>query len=241
MAAIVQSDRATAQVYDGSTTMSTSQPLCPPSFVVFEGVDGSGKTTLARALAAYYSRLALQAPLYADSFPGSMPGTLGEWVYRLHHSQLTEALSPDTIAPAALQLLHVAAHVDTILARMAPTFAQGGFVILDRYWWSTYSYSRMFLSPELVWPLIDAERSFLRYLPQPTIIYLTRYTSLKVQELAPDAHRQLDAYYREVIALEQQAQIRIHEIANDSPLDNTWRTLLHALELPYAPLEEHHC
>ncbi|MBA2681650.1 MAG: hypothetical protein H0U76_25055, partial [Ktedonobacteraceae bacterium] len=64
-----------------------------PRFVVFEGVDGSGKTTLARALADYYRASASPLQLYANSFPGSTPGTLGEWVYRLHHHQNGNGLS----------------------------------------------------------------------------------------------------------------------------------------------------
>jgi len=209
-----------------------------PSFVVFEGVDGSGKTTLARALAVYYSRISPQMPLYADSFPGSIPGTLGEWVYRLHHDQLPETLSPHAIAPPALQLLHVAAHIDTILMRITPTFAQGGSVILDRYWWSTYSYSRMFLPPELVWSLVSAERSFLARLPRPTIIYLTRHISLKAHELTAPMHQQLDGYYREVMTSEQHTQTSIYEIPNDGRLEDTWRTLLQTLGVPYSSLED---
>jgi thymidylate kinase len=59
-----------------------------PRFVVFEGVDGTGKSTLASALAAYYRANAPQVPLYAGAFPGAETGTLGEWVYRFHHGQV---------------------------------------------------------------------------------------------------------------------------------------------------------
>lgn len=208
----------------------------PPRFVIFEGVDGSGKTTLARALAAYYRELAPETPLYADNFPGSRPGTLGEWVYRLHHGRTTDAPSPRDIAPPALQLLHVAAHVDLILTHIGPTLRAGGCVILDRYWWSTYAYSRMVLPPEKVWPMVGAERVFWAELPAPVAVYLTREATLKADELAPTAHRALDAHYREVIAAERQAGTPVHVLSNDTTLADVWHTLLDALGLPPRPL-----
>ena len=64
--------------------MDLPQDIALPRFVVFEGVDGSGKTSLFRRLVKYYKLFMNEASLYADSFPGSFPGTLGEWVYRFH-------------------------------------------------------------------------------------------------------------------------------------------------------------
>jgi thymidylate kinase len=206
-----------------------------PHFVVFEGVDGSGKTTLARALANYYTALAPHQQLYANSFPGSTLGTLGEWVHRFHHHRAVDAPSPDTLTPAALQLLHIAAHVDAILTHIAPTLAKGGSVILDRYWWSTYSYSRIFLPAWQVWPLVNAERVFLESLPMPTIIYLTRHTSLKPDELSPALHTELESYYHELTEYERQTHQGIYEIENNGPIEQTWITLLGLLGLPYSP------
>lgn len=204
-----------------------------PHFVVFEGVDGSGKTTLAEALAQYYRSIVPNRPLYANAFPGSTPGTLGEWVYRLHHNKAIDAPSPDLIAPPALQLLHVAAHVDAILTRIMPTLTEKGFVILDRYWWSTYSYSRMFLPVQQVWPLVNAERTFLERLPQPIIIYLTRNISLKIDEISSTVHLKLDTYYRELVEHERRSNHHVYEISNDGPVEQTWAMILAKLGLPY--------
>src|SRR5687768_5267391 len=85
----------------------------PPKLVIFEGVDDVGKSTLAEGLAAYCERLFPYQPVSEGSFPGARSGSPGEWVYRLHHAQVAE-LQPESIAPPALQLLHVAAHVDGI-------------------------------------------------------------------------------------------------------------------------------
>ncbi len=216
--------------------MNQAQNIILPRFVIFEGVDGTGKTTLARTLATYYTTFAPRVPLYANSFPGSTPGTLGEWVYRLHHHQAMNAPDVNALAPAALQMLHVAAHIDAICNQIAPVLTNTGSVILDRYWWSTYSYSRMFLPAEQVWPLVNAERVFLETLPQPTIIYLTRNISLKTHELSSTIHMQLDRHYHEVLEQERQQNPQIYEINNDGPFDQTWRQLLMILGLPYSPL-----
>lgn len=200
--------------------------------IVFEGVDGAGKTTLHRALAEYYRCQYPDAPLYADSFPGSVPGSLGEWVYRFHHSRTSEGPQLEDVAPAALQLLHVAAHVDLIQRHIAPTLNAAGVVLLDRYWWSTYAYSRMTLPPDKVWPMVNAERAFWRDLPRPVIVYLARRVSLKAHELAPEAHARLAEYYREVISFEREHGVEVIELENEGTVEETWYRLLDALRLP---------
>jgi thymidylate kinase len=212
--------------YGGATTTA------PPRLVIFEGVDGSGKTTLAHALTQYYRAVAPSASLYAGAFPGSEPGSLGEWVYRLHHGTASD-LSPECIAPPALQLLHVAAHVDAVLAHIAPTLAAEGYVILDRHWWSTYAYSRRHLSTDQAWAIVNAERAFWAELPSPTVIYLSRSTSLKPHEIDQSEHSQLDEYYREVIEAERRSGVLVLEVANEGPLEVVWQTLLRILQLEY--------
>jgi len=206
-----------------------------PHFVIFEGVDGVGKTSLSRLLAKYYRRFVLDVPsaLYFDSFPGAHPGTLGEWVYRYHHGRSIEAPPPESIAAPALQLLHVAAHVDTILNRITPTLAQGGCVILDRYWWSTYAYARMSLSAAQVAHMVGAERVFWEALERPIAVYLTRAVSLKEDELDQTTHITLDAHYAEVIAREEREGMRVLHVQNDGPIEETWKQLLKGLRLPY--------
>lgn len=217
--------------------MGLSQDITLPRFVVFEGVDGSGKTSLFRKLVKYYKLFNKEVPLYADSFPGSLPGTLGEWVYRFHHKKMTDGLHPKNIAPSALQLLHVAAHVDTILTRITPVLADNGLIILDRYWWSTYAYSRDNLNVDESWSLVSFERMLWDKLPQPTIIYLTRQASLKPGELDPTMHARLNTYYREVLTAEIDTGLRVHELSNNGSLENAWEALLNILQLPYSEAE----
>jgi thymidylate kinase len=39
-----------------------------------------------------------------------------------------------------VQLLHVAAHIELLERRIRPEVEQGTWVVLDRYWWSTWVY-----------------------------------------------------------------------------------------------------
>jgi len=205
-----------------------------PKFVIFEGIDGVGKSTLAKALAAYCERLFPQESISHGSFPGARPGSLGEWVYRLHHAQVAE-LQPESIVPPALQLLHVAAHVDGIQSWIGPALDKGT-VILDRYWWSTYAYARVDVSAEIARALVVPERPFWRSLPQPIIFYLTRISILKSGEVDQERHELLHRYYREIIERERESGVDVHELANDGHLDECWSRLLDSLALPYAPI-----
>jgi thymidylate kinase len=206
-----------------------------PRLVILEGVDGTGKTTFAERLSSYVRNVAPNVPVYAGSFPGSAPDSLGEWVYRLHHAQLVD-LSPDRITPAALQLLHVAAHVDAIETHIAPTLVAGGQVVLDRYWWSTYAYARQRLGARQAWSLVAAEHPFWEDLPRPVIIYLTRRSTLKAGELDQQRHDRLADYYREVIQREQEAGVAILQISNDGGIEESWKAMLAALGLPHRPM-----
>jgi thymidylate kinase len=103
--------------------------------IVFEGPDESGKTTISRMLHERMNRI--DAPCIWMSFPGSEIDTLGNEIYKIHHDQrFAEASS------LSIQLLHVAAHVDSIETKILPALKNGISVILDRYWWSTFAYAK---------------------------------------------------------------------------------------------------
>jgi len=105
--------------------------------IVFEGVDAAGKTALCNELCD--TLLKKQIPVQRNHFPGKTPGTLGEVVYRIHHDH-EKQFGVSSIIPCALQLLHIAAHVDVIKSSIKPAINKGKWVILDRFWWSTYVY-----------------------------------------------------------------------------------------------------
>ena len=106
------------------------------NLIVFEGPDGVGKTTLAKALTKKLKELGI--PCVYQSFPGHEQGRIGNLVYRVQHDP--EEFGVYDITPTALQTLHVAAHIDSIESQILPLLRDGYWVVLDRCWWSTWVY-----------------------------------------------------------------------------------------------------
>jgi len=100
--------------------------------IVLEGVDDFGKSTIAAHLAEGLCSTK-QAKVLA--FPGHELGSVGKWVYDLHHDPERQSINQ-----TCLQLLHIAAHIDCIETQIRPLIESGHDVVLDRYWWSTYAY-----------------------------------------------------------------------------------------------------
>ena len=106
---------------------------------VFEGPDGSGKTTLSLALIDHLQNRDVESECF--SFPGQKPGTLGRLVHNLHHDPKGGGV--ETLTQSSLQLLHIAAHIDAIESRILPALKTGKTVVLDRFWWSTWVYGKI--------------------------------------------------------------------------------------------------
>jgi thymidylate kinase len=112
----------------------------PGQLLIFEGPDGTGKTTLSHRLVEWLTSQGHHAR-YVSS-PGRIEGSLGELVYNLHHSP--EGYGLRSITPAAKQLLHVAAHIDALHSTIIPALESGEIVVMDRFWWSTVAYGKGF-------------------------------------------------------------------------------------------------
>jgi dTMP kinase len=118
-----------------STTMTPTPP--PGRFIAVEGIDGSGKTTLCRALADWLPTSGLMPPgaeLVVTREPGGTP--LGQEIRRL----LLDP--PDGAAPchSAELLLYIAdraQHVETVIL---PALEAGHWVLTDRFSGSTVAY-----------------------------------------------------------------------------------------------------
>jgi thymidylate kinase len=121
---------------------------------ILEGPDGAGKTTLAHLLTDTLQGRGIKCEYLA--FPGRREGTLGYHIYQLHHGPAQFGI--ETLDPASLQILHVAAHVDAIRQLILPMLSIGTTIVLDRYWWSAQVYGQLSgLDSKLVARMIDLE------------------------------------------------------------------------------------
>lgn len=103
----------------------------PGRFIVFDGPDGSGKTTQIRRLAHAARDASLDPALVRD--PG---GTrVGEKIREL----LLEH-SDEDIGPRTEMLLYMASRAQLVALRIAPALAAGRCVLADRFYSSTLAY-----------------------------------------------------------------------------------------------------
>lgn len=144
------------------------------SLIVVEGPDGVGKSTLSKAICKYFKGSLDEFLLL--SFPGRENGTLGNLVYELHHQP--GKLNVKNLTNSSNQLLHIAAHIDTIERVILPTLNSGKNVLLDRFWWSTWVYGiadgvkrsslkKMVGLEESFWKNLKPSAAFLLYRDNP--------------------------------------------------------------------------
>jgi dTMP kinase len=100
-------------------------------FITFEGIDGSGKSTQARLLAAFLKAQGVDVVLTRE--PGGAPGA--EEIRRLLVEGPPERWSPETEI-----LLFTAARRDHLEKTIEPALARGATVISDRFADSTRVY-----------------------------------------------------------------------------------------------------
>ena len=196
-----------------------TEQLTQGKLVVFEGPDGVGKSTLAEQLT---DRLrATGVPCERLAFPGRRPGTLGRLVYDLHHE--ASGLGLGEVNPTSLQLLHIAAHVDAIEGHILPALHAGTWIVLDRFWWSTWVYGAALGVPERsLEAMIELER--LHWGPiKPDVLFLVERDCR-----TPDDGVGLQERYRE-LANREQFHLRVVTLHNDSSvedaLDAVWEEL----------------
>jgi thymidylate kinase len=164
----------------------------------FEGPDGVGKTTLVSA--AEQILKGLSHSVLAVSFPGRAAGTLGAHIYDLHHRPAEHSLR--ALTPDALQVLHIAAHVDTIQSVIRPHVEGGGIVLLDRYWWSTWVYGLLGgVQISSLKRMIALERAYWGRLAPQAIFLVTRPSA----DINPDERPAFIQRVREYDKLARQA------------------------------------
>ena len=114
-------------------------PRLVGKLIVVEGPDGVGKSTVAQGLAGRLTAQGVRSEYM--TFPGQRRGTIGQIVYEIHHDPGRFGI--DQLSPTSLQALHIAAHLDAIERDIIPLLRDGTWIILDRFWWSTWVYGRV--------------------------------------------------------------------------------------------------
>lgn len=99
------------------------------TYVIFEGADGVGKSTIMKAVADNLVKLCPQRPVLQTSHPGSTP--LGKHLRKLVKTPLV--ISPDiTIDDLSRQLLYMVDTVSFIKSLLIPALDVGKTVLADR-------------------------------------------------------------------------------------------------------------
>lgn len=189
--------------------------------IVFEGPDGVGKSTLSKALAEKLEETGISCKHL--SFPGKNPGTIGRLVYDIHH--LPEKFEMRNISPTSLQALHIAAHLDVIEQRIAPALKNGHWIVLDRFWWSTWVYGcTSSINSSVLDALIQAERIQWDGI-EPSIVFLVDRSDESFHN--PD-HAQLRKAY-EILYEKESERYPTHLIRNDASVDESMKQVLDVL------------
>ncbi|MGZ5495573.1 MAG: dTMP kinase [Candidatus Aminicenantales bacterium] len=97
--------------------------------IVFEGIDGSGKTTQAKALLRRLRRRGLKAVFFREP-------TRGQWGREIKRL----AARADSLTPEQELELFVKDRRENVVKNLEPALAAGKVVVLDRYYFSTIAY-----------------------------------------------------------------------------------------------------
>jgi dTMP kinase len=131
--------------------------LCRGLFIVFEGVDGAGKTTQVRLLDERLQRIGYDVVCLKEP-------TEGPWGQKLRQlaQQGRQEISPATELEWFLQDRR-----EDVERNIQPALARGQIVVLDRYYFSTIAYQgALHLDPEEIRERNEA------FAPPPDLLFL---------------------------------------------------------------------
>ena len=193
--------------------------------LVFEGPDGVGKSELSRTLAARLNAIGIHS-LYL-TFPGKEEGTLGKAVYDIHHDPKSFGIKG--LNPTSRQMLHIAAHIDSIEQKILPALRKGTWVVLDRYWWSTWVYGLSDgVNEKTLAAMIDMERPYWEDVKPEKVFLITRDKPFR-EEHSPSKWNELKEYYNSLAEVEE-ASHPITLLRNDSTIDEVLHEILTDIE-----------
>ncbi|MCY4644524.1 MAG: hypothetical protein OXB88_07890 [Bacteriovoracales bacterium] len=197
-------------------------------FIVFEGADGTGKSSISTFAKKNFAKVGLD--VVNASFPGKDDNTLGGLVYDIHHNQ-KKYFSSRIISNDSIQALHIAAHIDCIQNVIIPSLKDGRCILLDRYWWSTYVYGKAGgMNSGILDRLCSIDKLMFSKILPDKIFLLTRDSSLK-KETPVDHWRKLNNEYLKLAKNEQKISDNISIIFNKDYKKTleTIKNLLHKL------------
>ena len=154
---------AVASKRSQGTPSGSKQPRRKGLFITFEGIEGSGKSTQAQALAQYLRDKGFE--VIETREPGGTP--VAEHIRKVFLRPTRELRPVDPLVPECEVALILAARSQHVADRLLPALEQGAVVICDRFSDSTLAY-----------------QGFGRGLPLRELRSLTRWAA---KSLTPDA------------------------------------------------------
>jgi dTMP kinase len=126
-------------------------------FIAFEGIDGSGKSTLCELVHGHYVSLGFSPVRLREP-------TEGQWGRRIR-----ELLKGPAMPDVAVQLeLFLNDREEDVRMNLAPALGQGKMVLMDRYYYSNAAYQgALGIPPESI-----IEQNRKRGFPEPDRVYL---------------------------------------------------------------------
>lgn len=207
--------------------MTQSGPASSGRLIVFEGPDGVGKSTIHAGILERLEAVGEQAT--GLSFPGRRRGSLGDLVYRVHHGEISD------VDPFALQMLHVAAHIDAIRGPITEAIESDRIVLLHRFWWSTWVYGTVSgLPPEGMDDLIALELQVWDGLAPSLLVLIGRDRPFR-KEHEPTYHHKLTRAYEELAACASHPVVHIN---NHSDLGTVMQQTFESVEEVLAGSQE---
>ena len=193
-----------------------------PGIYVFEGIDNVGKTTIIRSLKTKLEQ-STEYDCVSYAFPGNESGTLGKLVYDIHHNGDEYFSAP--INEISLQIMHVAAHIDLIQRKLLNQSHFSKIILMDRYWWSTYSYG---LSG-------DIDKKMINAIIAPEMLYWDKAAVNKIyllerkrRETVYDAEKEKDIInnYRELEKNDFRCRIVNNDLELSTAVDQIYNDIL---------------
>ena len=193
----------------------------PAQLIVLEGPDGVGKSTISSALYERLSEICIKCEYL--TFPGNESGTIGRLVCDLHHEPGRFGI--ESLSPVSLQALHIAAHLDVIEQRIRPAIENGKWVVLDRFWWSTWVYGRADdVDNAILDALIQVEHIQWRGI-KPSVVFLVDRSDNSNNQRK---QARLREGYQELLQREHN-QYPVHQIKNELTVQETTNEIMEVL------------